>query len=105
MSENFFGEKYGNIITLIILWAIYYSVYVARNVGTTLLISYGDFRTLFFQGMVSLPALLIACIFMMPIYGIEGALYAMILIELWDLLITFFYMLPRARRLNLSFDR
>ena len=105
MSENFFGEKYGNIITLIILWAIYYSIYVARNVGTTLLISYGDFRTLFFQGMVSLPALLIACIFMMPIYGIEGALYAMILIELWDLLITFFYMLPRARRLNLSFDR
>ena len=104
MSENFFGEKYGNIIELIILWAIYYSIYVARNVGTTLLISYGEFRMLFFQGMVSLPALLIACIFLMPIYGIQGALYAMIIVELWDMLVSFLYMLPRAKRLNISFD-
>lgn len=93
-----FGDKYSGVTDLILLWGLYFSVNVARNVGTVLLTSYGTFSDMFWQGIVSLMILLAATLALTPVFGVAGALSAMILVELWELVVNYAYMLPRARR-------
>lgn len=97
-----FGEKYGDISNLVLLWGCYFAVNTARNVGTILLVTYGVFRELFWQSVLSLIILLVATLSLTPLFGVAGALAAMILVELWQLAVNYGYMLPRARRQHLA---
>lgn len=99
-----FGEKYGEISDLMLLWGCYFLAYNARNVGTVLLTSYGAFRELFWQGVLSLSILLLATLSLTPLWGVAGVLVAMILVELWELGVNYAYMLPRARRRHLALN-
>ena len=100
MSLSFYGGKYANISMLLLLWGVYFTVYVARNVGTTLLASYGKFKEMFFQGLISLLVFFLVSYIFISNFGIYGVLYAMIAVEVWDAAITFLYMLPRARAIR-----
>jgi O-antigen/teichoic acid export membrane protein len=102
LTTYVFGGKYSDISYLILLWGCYFAVYTARNVGTVLLTSYGAFRALFWQGVLSLIILLAATLGLTPLFGVAGALSAMILVELWELAVNYGYMLPRARRQHLG---
>lgn len=104
LSAHVLGEKYQHISHLLLLWGIYFAVNSARNVGTTLLTSFGAFKALFWQGLASLPVLLIACWVLIPRFGVIGALGAMIAVEVWELLVNWAYLLPRARQQQLALE-
>lgn len=104
LSIHVLGEKYQHISHLLLLWGIYFAVNSARNVGTTLLTSFGAFKALFWQGLASLPVLLVACWVLMPRFGVMGALGAMITVEAWELLVNWVYLLPRARQQQLALE-
>lgn len=98
LSVNILGEKYKDISDLIILWGIYFFVNIARNVGGTLLFSFGIYRTLFWQGVSMLPILFICCLVLMPNLGAKGTICAMIIVEILEFLINWIYLFPRAKR-------
>jgi O-antigen/teichoic acid export membrane protein len=102
LSGRIFGDKYSDLSHLMLLWGVYFAANVVRNVGTVLLTSYGTFRDLFWQGIVSLIILLAASMALTPVLGVAGALSAMILVELWELVVNYVYLLPRARRQNVN---
>lgn len=102
LIAHLFGEKYGDISNLILLWACYFAVNTARNVSTILLITYGIFRELFWQSVLSLIILVTLILTLTPLFGVTGALTAMILAELWQLAVNYGFMLPRARRQHLA---
>ena len=102
LVTHVFGGKYNNITHLMLLWGGYFMVFNARNVTTVLLTSYGAFRELFWQGVLSLIILLAATLSLAPTWGVAGALVAMILVELWELGVNYAYLLPRVRRHHLA---
>jgi len=104
LSTNLFGEKYHHIAGLLLLWGVYFAVNCARNVGTTTLISFGAYRVLFWQGLSSVPVLVVGCWFAIPRYGVMGALVAMILVEVCELVVNWFFLLPRAMRQELTLE-
>lgn len=104
LSTHVLGEKYQHISHLLLLWGVYFAINSARNVGTTLLTSFGAFKALFWQGLASLPVLAIACWVLMPRFGVMGALGAMITVETWELLVNWAYLLPRARQQQLVLE-
>jgi O-antigen/teichoic acid export membrane protein len=102
LTQYVFGPKYRGISPLMLMWGCYFALNCARNVGTILLTSYGAFRALFWQGVLSLFILMVATLALTPPFGVMGALGAMIIVELWELLVNYAYMLPRARRQQLN---
>lgn len=104
LSTHVLGEKYQHIVHLLLLWGVYFAVNAARNVGTIALTSFGAFKALFWQGIASLPILVVACWLLMPRFGVMGALGAMITVEAWELLVNGLYLLPLARRQHLALE-
>jgi O-antigen/teichoic acid export membrane protein len=104
LSANLFGEKYQHISGLLLLWSIYFAVNCARNVGTTTLISFGAYRVLFWQGLSSVPVLILGCLVAIPQFGVMGALAGMILVEVCELAVNWFFLLPKAMRQELSLE-
>ena len=98
LSAHVLGEKYQHVAGLLMLWGVYFAVNSARNVGTTSLASFGAFRALFWQGLLSAVILVMTCLIAIPRFGVQGALAAMIAVEVSELLVNWFYLLPRARQ-------
>jgi O-antigen/teichoic acid export membrane protein len=98
LAQNVFGEKYQHVAELLVIWGLYFAINCARNVGTTTLVSFGAYRATFWQGLSSVPILILGCLLLIPKFGVRGALGAMIFVELLELLTNWFYLLPRARR-------
>ncbi len=104
LSANLFGEKYQHISGLLLLWGIYFAVNCARNVGTTTLISFGAYRVLFWQGLSSVPVLIVGCLVAIPQFGVMGALAGMVLVEVCELVVNWFFLLPKAMRHELTLE-
>jgi O-antigen/teichoic acid export membrane protein len=98
LSAHILGEKYSHVADLLLLWGVYFMVNGARNVGTTALISFGVFRVLFWQGLVSAAILALVCFVVIPKYSVHGALGAMIFVEFFELMINWFFLLPKAKQ-------
>lgn len=99
LSTHVLGSKYHNIEPLIYWWGAYFVINVARTIGTTWLTSFGHFQALFWQGSSSLLLLTAAILWLMPRYGAAGAIMALVLVEAIELVTSWAYLLPRARRL------
>ena len=104
LSTHVLGAKYQNVVNLVFLWGIYFAVNAARNVTTTLLTSYGAFRALFWQGIASLPVLVLVCVSLIPVFGVKGALAAMLAVEAFELVVNWFYLIPQARLQKLALE-
>jgi O-antigen/teichoic acid export membrane protein len=102
LAQNVFGEKYQHVAELLVIWGVYFALNCARNVGTTTLISFGAYRATFWQGLSSVPILMLGCLLAIPKFGVRGALGAMIFVEFCELLTNWFYLLPKARRGDLT---
>jgi O-antigen/teichoic acid export membrane protein len=101
LSEYVFGEKYRHVAQLVFLWGCYFGINAARNVGTVLLTSFGEFQILFWQGAISLAVLVSLWWFLIPRFGVVGVLGAMIIVEILELVVNHAYLIPRAKRLQL----
>lgn len=104
LSTHVLGEKYQHVSGLLLLWGLYFAINCARGVGTTSLVSFGAFRALFWQGLGSAVILTAGCLLVIPHFGVHGALMAMITVELFELVINWCYLLPRARQKKLLLE-
>ena len=64
---------------------------------TVLLTSFGAFRPLFLQGVVSLLVLLCASLVLIPRFGVAGSLVAMVGVELLELVSNQVWLVPMVR--------
>lgn len=99
LAVHLLGEKYQNVAPLLYWWGAYFVINVARTIGTTWLTSFGHFQALFWQGSSSLLILTAAILWLMPRHGAAGAIMALVLVEAIELITSWAYLLPRARRL------
>ena len=98
IESSILGEKYKQAMHLVPMWGIYFLLNSVRTVGTTLLACFGAFKALFWQGMVSLCILVVSCAALMPLWGLTGALSAMIAVEVTELVVNMVYLLPRSKK-------
>ena len=98
LSADLLGEKYQNILHLILTWGFLFAVNAARSIGTVLLASFGAYRALFWQTAFGLLIVLVMSLLLIPKYGVGGALFAMITVELIALATNHLYLLPKVKR-------
>lgn len=97
LAAHFLGAKYQGVFGLMLLWGGYFSVNAARTMTTVLLTSFGAFRPLFLQGVVSLLVLLCASLVLIPRFGVAGSLVAMVGVELLELVSNQVWLVPMVR--------
>ncbi len=98
LEQHFLDAKYASLDPLIILWGIYFAVNSARTIGTSWLMSGGGFRALFFLGTTTLMMVYAITSYSLPRWGQQGALVALIAVELFELITVWYYILPRLYR-------
>lgn len=95
LESHFLDAKYAALDPLIILWGIYFAVNSARTIGTSWLMSGGGFRALFYLGTTTLVLVYAITSYTLPRWGQQGALMALIAVELFELIVVWYYILPR----------
>lgn len=99
LQANVLGAaKYANMSSVVPYWSAYFLLNGVRMVSTTQLMAAGAFKPLFLQGSVSLSILLVACVTLIPQFGMTGAIAAMVIVEVVELLTNHLLLLPRARK-------
>ena len=98
IESSVLGEKYRQASHLVPLWGLYFLLNALRTVGTTLLTCFGAFKALFWQGMGSLTILMVSCAALMPVWGVKGALSAMIAVEVTELVVNLVFLLPNSKK-------
>ncbi len=98
LASHLLGDKYRNVEPLLWLWGVYFSINAARTIGTTWLAAFGAFKPLFWLSLGSFGVLCAALAWLMPRHGAAGAIMALILIEALELIVSWAWLLPRARK-------
>lgn len=97
LQKYVLGAKYGGLEPLVIFWGIYFSLNTVRWVATTWLASAGAYKTLFWQGCSSLVVLALVAQWAIPELGVRGAIITLIVVELTELMVNWFFLLPRLQ--------
>lgn len=100
LVSHILGAKYANVQPLLLMWGLYFALYAIRMIGTTWLACFGDFQDLFWMGLSALLVQWLTAVFLMPLWGVMGAIAALALVEFLVLSLTWVYLLPRAQRME-----
>lgn len=98
LQSHVLGPQYHNTSPLILAWGFYFAVNAARWIGSSWLSSNDQYRQLLISGVASLIVMLIASLALIPLYGAKGAVAALIIVEVFDLVLIWAVFLPMARR-------
>jgi O-antigen/teichoic acid export membrane protein len=94
------GDNYQNVSPLVLAWGCYFAVNAARWVGSSWLTSNDQYKQLLASGVASLVIMFIASLLLIPSYGAWGAIAALIIVEICDLILIWGVFLPMAKRLR-----
>ena len=98
LEAHVLGPKYAGLQPLVLAWTVYFAIYGARWIGSSLLTSGDRYRMLLVSGVMCLVVMLAATSYALPRWGVWGAVAALALVEFLDLLLIWAVMLPAARR-------
>lgn len=98
LEQHVLGAKYAGMEPLILAWGGYFAVNAARWIGSSWLTSNDSYAILLISGVVSLVIMLVATAVLLPLYGIWGAILALVVVETVDLVLIWGWMLPLTRR-------
>ena len=98
LEAHVLGARYAGLEPLLLAWTVYFAIYGARWIGTALLTSGDRYRMLLVSGVMCLVVMLAATSYAVPRWGSQGAVAALALVELLDLLLIWLVLLPAARR-------
>ena len=98
LETHVLGAKYAGLEPLVLAWTVYFALYGARSIGSSLLTSGDRYRMLLVSGAMCLVVVLVATSYAVPRWGVWGAVAALALVELLDLLLIWAVLLPSARR-------
>lgn len=97
LEAHVLGAKYHGLEPLLLTWTVYFAVYGARWIGSSLLTSGDRYRMLLVSGVMCLVLMVAATVYAVPRWGAHGAVAALALVEFIDLLLIWLVMLPHAR--------
>lgn len=100
LQHHVLGAKYQGITALIWAWGGFFLVNVSRSISTTWLTSIGAFRPLFIEGCVVVVFMVAVSSWLIPRWGALGAVYALILMEVFDTLLLSGMIRWQRRRLD-----
>lgn len=98
LEAHVLGAKYAGLEPLVLAWGGYFALNAARWIGSALLSSGNRYRMLLVSGVLCLVAMLAASAYAIPRWGVWGAVLALAVVEVLDLLLIWCILLPRARR-------
>jgi O-antigen/teichoic acid export membrane protein len=98
LQTHVLGEQYQNTTPLVLAWGFYFAVNAARWIGSSWLTSNDQYKQLLISGVVSLAVMLTASLLLIPSYGAWGAVAALVIVEIVDLILIWCIFLPMARR-------
>ena len=98
LNGHVFGAKYQGLDALISIWGVYFAFNSARCIGTVWLTSGGAFRALLFMSVSAFALVLVVSNLAIPHWGRVGAIMALIVVELYQLVLVWSVTLPRLRR-------
>jgi len=98
LEAHVLGAKYADLEPFIVAWGVYFAIYSARWIGTSLLTSGDRYRMLMMSALLCLVVMVLAASYALPRWGAWGAVAALALVELIDVMLVWLVLLPRARR-------
>ena len=98
LERHVIGNKYDGLDPLIMLWGAYFAVNSARTIGTSWLMSGGEFRSMFFLGTVTLLLVIGITTATLPYLAAAGAIVALIAVEIFETVVVWRYILPTMQR-------
>ena len=98
LEAHVLGAKYADLEPFIVAWGVYFAIYSARWIGTSLLTSGDRYRMLMMSALLCLVVMVLAASYALPRWGAWGAVAALAVVELIDVLLVWLVLLPRARR-------
>ncbi len=97
LQTHVLGPQYQNSTPLVLAWGFYFAVNAARWVGSSWLSSNDRYKQLLISGVASLIVMLIASLLLIPSYGAWGAVAALVIVEIFDLILIWGFFLPMTR--------
>ncbi len=98
LQTHVLGPDYGHVQHLIWPWAIYFVLYLWHMVGSATLLSADRYHQLLAAALASLPVMALALLALLPLQGTAGAVQALILVEVFNLVLLAFVFLPAVWR-------
>lgn len=98
LEGHVISAKYSGLDPLVMMWGAYFAVNAARWVGTSWLSSGGAYKEMFYLGSVSLCMVWVITTFSIPRMGAPGAILASIIVEVFELIVVWRYILPRLQK-------
>jgi O-antigen/teichoic acid export membrane protein len=98
LEARVLGPKYSGLEPLVVAWGVYFVLYSARWVGTSLLTSGDRYRMLLMSAVMCLVVMVAAASYALPRWGAWGAVAALAVVELIDVLLVWLVLLPRVHR-------
>ncbi|MFZ6757149.1 lipopolysaccharide biosynthesis protein [Undibacterium sp. Ji50W] len=98
LEGHVISAKYSGLDPMVMLWGGYFAINAARWVGTSWLSSGGAYKEMFFLGSVTLFLVLLITAFSIPRMGAPGAILALIVVEIFELVVVWRFILPRLQR-------
>src|SRR5690606_17564694 len=80
--------KYEAAEPLLLWWGAYFMVYAARWVGSAALMGQDAYGFMLIESVLSFMVVFAALALLMPRFGLPGAVFALIVVELFSLLVT-----------------
>jgi len=90
--------KYHGLDPLMMMWGGYFAVNAVRWIGTTWLMSGGAFRSMFYLGTVTLILVMAITSYTIPHWGVSGAIFALIFVEVFETIVVWKFIFPRLQK-------
>lgn len=98
LQAHVLGAKYHGLEPMVLAWGGYFAINAARWIGSSWLTSNDQYKLLLLSGVACLVIMLISAAVFIPMYGTWGAILALIIVEVFDLLLIWGVFLPMLRR-------
>jgi len=98
LQAHVLGAKYHGLEPMVLAWGGYFAINAARWIGSSWLTSNDQYKLLLLSGVACLVIMLISAAIFIPMYGTWGAILALIIVEVFDLLLIWGVFLPMLRR-------
>ncbi|MBB3211090.1 O-antigen/teichoic acid export membrane protein [Herbaspirillum sp. Sphag1AN] len=98
LEAHILGSKYHGLEPLVLAWGGYFAINAARWIGSSWLTSNDQYKLLLISGVACLLVMLVATAMLIPLFGSWGAILALIVVEVFDLVLIWFIFLPMLRR-------
>lgn len=94
LQHTILGPDYATVQGLVLPWGLYFVLYTLHLVGAATMLSADRYPQLLTAAVSSLVVLALALVVLLPSWGTVGAIYALALVEVYNLVLLLVWFLP-----------